>query len=1077
MAWDTLPNERNSPMRPFPRTALLVLSCLIGDLLWAQLPPGWSFANPRIIGTEQGLRSTAIRQVLQDEEGFIWIATADGLHRFDGHHMQVFLPDAQDSTTLPSADITALALQDGVLWVGTADAGLLRFDRRTHRSTRYDHRPSDLRSLDGDRVNWLMVDRKGQLFVGTNFGSICLHRPATGDFDRIAFPDHPDVYVDRMRTRTYAMVQDVQDEDTYWITTANGLLKLRAGNWAMQFLLMPEPVTANNLDKRTNNLRSLVQCPNGDLLLGTWGSGVLRYEPQRDRFTRYSILEDGAIRQFTNTYNAVMRGPDGSLWLGNNTAGLALLDTSTTTIRHLHADTLPGMEGMRGQGVWHMHFTSGGDLLVITRQDVRLFSPLRQHFTSWAFEAAYKHYVGRKGIMALLAMPDGTAIFGGTGLDGLYRIDPVTRKARYIPPPAEVWREAEREHFSVYGLLPHSNEQLLVMGWSKLYVLDLRTGRMDLAEGPFNDRAWNTFFHAIVRHSSGDIFILGRHDGLIRLSADLRRLRQYLPIPGDSTSLVHGNYLYAAAEDDSGRLWIGHEKGFAVFDPTKEVFENFDTTARSDSLATLKSVLSVARDARGRIWLADAQRGLVVVDDPAQRPIAMRTLQQGEGMLNEQAHGLLPDGNGGMWVMGPASVEHILPNGRSIGYRSAQGLPSTSTPGALALLSNGRLIGASGPNVFWEQVAGGTAPEPQLPVYIASVKVFERELDPLVNYRSWKELRFDHDQNFFSILLSTVDPRAVLDDRIEYELHPFSGGWTDAGPDRTAVFTNVPGGDYTFRARAVAADGTVLGTMEVPLIVIPPYWETWWFRSAALLTVLALIYAFYRIRINAVRKEAQLTTAFNKRLADVELTALRAQMNPHFLFNALNSIRHHVLNSRPDEADRYLSKFARLIRLILDHSDQRTVPLADELQALRLYLELEASRFDDKFSFHIQVDPSIDASTTMIPPMLIQPYLENAIWHGLMQKSEGGELVLRIARDGQRLRIEVEDDGIGRAKAAEIKSRSALKKRSMGMSITKQRLAMIEKQQGIRCDLQVQDLVLPDGEPGGTRITLMIPHT
>jgi sensor histidine kinase YesM len=291
------------------------------------------------------------------------------------------------------------------------------------------------------------------------------------------------------------------------------------------------------------------------------------------------------------------------------------------------------------------------------------------------------------------------------------------------------------------------------------------------------------------------------------------------------------------------------------------------------------------------------------------------------------------------------------------------------------------------------------------------------------------------------------------------------------------VFTNVPSGDYTFRARAVAADGSVLGQLEMPLVMVPPYWETWWFRSAMVLATLALIYAFYHIRINAIRKEARLTTAFNKRLADVELTALRAQMNPHFLFNALNSIRHHVLNSRPEEADRYLSKFARLIRLILDHSDQRTVPLADELQALRLYLELEASRFDDKFSFHIQVDPSIDASTTMIPPMLIQPYLENAIWHGLMQKSEGGELVLRIGREGDRLRIEVEDDGIGRAKAAEIKSRSALKKRSMGMSITQQRLAMIEKQQGIRCDLQVQDLVLPDGEPGGTRITLMIPHT
>lgn len=1064
-------------MRSPIRIALLLCCMIATSMLHAQLPPGWSFSNPVIIGADQGLRSTTIRQVVQDEEGFIWIATAKGLHRFDGEHMHVFLHDPSYSTSLPSSDITALALQDEVLWVGTADAGLLRFDRRTHHSTRHVNRPGDLRSLDGDRVNWLLVDRSGQLFVGTNFGSICLYRSATGDFDRIAFPRHPDVYVDRMRTRSYAMVQDVQDADTYWITTAHGLLKLTAGNWQMEFLLMHEPITANNLDKRTNNLRSMVQCPNGDLLLGTWGAGVLRYDPHRDRFTRYSILEDGAIRQFTNTYNAVMRGPDGSLWLGNNTAGLALLDTGTATIRHLHADAEHGMEGMRGQGVWDMHITASGDVLVTTRQDVRLFTPVRQHFATWTFEAAYKHYVGRKGIVAMLPMPDGTAVIGGSGLDGLYRIDPATHKVRYIPAPPEVWREPEREHFSVYGLLPHDNDQVLLMGWSKLYVLDLRTDRITLADGPFNARDWNTFFHGIVRHSSGDIFILGRHDGLIRLSADLRRMRQYLPVPSDSSSLGHGNYLYATAEDEKGHLWIGHEKGFAVFDPVHERFENFDATSRTDSLATLKSVVYVSRDARGRIWLADGQRGLVIVDDPAVRPITMRTLQKGNGMQNEQVHGLLPAGDGGMWVMGSGGVEKLLAEGGSTAYRTAQGLPATSTPGAMALLPDGRLIGASGPKVFWEQRQSTAGPRSPLPVHIASVKVFDRELDPLATYRSWSELRFQHDENFFSILLSAIDPRGIHTHRFEYDLHPFSGGWTDAGADRVAVFTNVPSGDYTFRARAVAADGSVLGQLEMPLVMVPPYWETWWFRSAMVLATLALIYAFYHIRINAIRKEARLTTAFNKRLADVELTALRAQMNPHFLFNALNSIRHHVLNSHPDEADRYLSKFARLIRLILDHSDQRSVPLAEELQALRLYLELEASRFDDKFSFQIQVDPPVDTSTTMIPPMLIQPYLENAIWHGLMQKSEGGELVLRIGREGDRLRIEVEDDGIGRAKAAEIKSRSALKKRSMGMSITQQRLAMIEKQQGIHCDLQVEDLVLPDGGPGGTRITLLIPLT
>ncbi|MEZ4758086.1 MAG: histidine kinase [Flavobacteriales bacterium] len=1058
-----------------PALIALLLSCIPGGgMLWARPPAGWSFTNPRIIGAEQGLLSTNIRQVVQDEEGFLWIATAGGLHRYDGHHMQVFLPQADVGNTLPSSDITALALQDSVLWVGTADAGLLRFDRRTHHYTRYKHLPADPRALDGDRVNWLVVDRNGRLFVGASFGSICRYRPGSDDFERIPFPRDPDMYVDRMRTHTHAMVQDVHDDRTYWITTARGLLKLREGTWEMEFLLMPGSEGASS-DRRVNSQRDIVQCPNGHLFMGTWGGGVLRYEPQRDRFTRYAITENGAVRQFTNTYNAVLCGPDGSLWAGNNTTGLAIIDTNAVAIEHLHADSIASMEGLRDQGIWHMHTTRRGDLLVVTRQDVRLFSPSRQHFATWSYRAAFKNYAGRKGISTVLPMPDGTALFGGTGLDGLYRIDPATRQVRYLPPPAEVWHEPEREHFTVQALLAHGHDKVLVLGWSQLYILDLVTGRMAPSEGPFNAGDWKTYFHDMVRHSSGDLFVLGRHDGLIRLGPDLRELRHYLPVPGDSSALGHGNYLLGAAEDRAGKLWVVHEKGFAIFDPVTERFENFDPGPRADSVAVLKRVVDVACDAKGRIWLADGHRGVVVVDEPSERPFAMRTLLQGNGLMNERAYALLPDAEGGMWVMGPSGVEHVLPGSRTEAFRTAQGLPSTSAGGALALLPDGRLIGASGPRVFWEQHTTADPVASQVPVYIASVKVFERELDPLFNYRSRSELRFRHDENFFSILLSTIDPRAVLDHRLMYELHPFSGGWTDAGPDRTAVFTNVPGGDYSFRARAVASDGSLLGEITLPLVIVPPYWETWWFRSAVVLAALALVYAFYRIRINAIRKEASLTTAFNKRLADVELTALRAQMNPHFLFNALNSIRHHVLNSRPDQADKYLSKFARLIRLILDHSDQRRVTLSDELQALRLYLELEASRFDDKFSFHIHVDPSIDVDSTMIPPMLIQPYLENAIWHGLMQKDAGGELSLRIGREGQRLRIEVEDDGIGRAKAAEIKSRSALKKRSMGMSITQQRLAMIEKQQGIRCDVQVEDLVLSDGEPGGTRITLMIP--
>lgn len=1063
-------------MRPFARTTLLLLCCLIGDLLWAQLPGRWSFANPRIIGQAEGLASTNIRDALMDDDGFLWIATANGLHRFDGSHMRVLRHDPMDSTSLPADDITCLLLaDDDALWVGTGSAGLARLDRASLRSKRFQHRPGDLRSISDAQVVWAMQDRAGALFFGTRYGAICRFNAEGGDFDRFAFPGSGDVYEDRMRTHSYRMVQDRYNDRVYWCATSNGILRLEAPHWSMRYLTMPEVSTLHNLHLRTNNFREVVQAPDGSLLATTWGAGVIHMDGTGTRFRRYAILQEGAIRQFANTFNALTVDADGSIWLGNNTTGLALLDTADRAVRMLQPAGRPELDGLKEQGVNSLRTTAQGDLLVITRQDVRIFSDARQRFHSLRFASKARPYVGMHVIRCLLPMDDGGVLLSGYGLDGIYRFDPRTSDLTRIAPPESVWNNPAREHFSVDGLVSTGPDEVLAVDAFKLYRIDLRTQRMALADGTFNERKWNGMFQGLFRHSSGDLYVLGRHDGVIRISSALNVRDQYLPDPQDPGTISNGNYIYTAVEDRAGRVWLGHDRGYSILDPITGRFLNLDTATRSDSIARLSDVRAMVRDADGRIWMTDGRQGLVVIDDPQGAPFATRTISRAGGLPFERVGTLFVDADDTLWLNGMGGLAQRTTGGWQV-IGTGSGLPNGALGGPLVRSTTGALVGAAGRMLFWEQGSlrdRGDAP-PRL--VLAALRIFDEETD-LRTVREDMALRFRHDQNFLKLAFSLVDVLGRHPHHIEYRLTPTLGDWLHAGADGVASFTNVPDGDHLLEARAVAPDGTVLATYGMPLTVTPPWWRTWWFRGAVVLAVLALIYTFYRMRINAIRKEARLTTAFNKRLADVELTALRAQMNPHFLFNALNSIRHHVLNSRPEEADRYLSKFARLIRLILDHSDQRSVPLAEELQALRLYLELEAARFDDKFRFHIQVDPSIDADSTMVPPMLVQPYLENAIWHGLMQKQEGGELSLRIAREGQRLRIDVVDDGIGRARAAEIKSRSALKKRSMGMSLTQQRLAMIEKQQGMRYEVHVEDLVLPDGEPGGTRVTLVIPTT
>jgi YD repeat-containing protein len=220
----------------------------------------------------------------------------------------------------------------------------------------------------------------------------------------------------------------------------------------------------------------------------------------------------------------------------------------------------------------------------------------------------------------------------------------------------------------------------------------------------------------------------------------------------------------------------------------------------------------------------------------------------------------------------------------------------------------------------------------------------------------------------------------------------------------------------------------------------------------------------------------QLELAFEQRLAEMEMGTLRAQMNPHFIFNCLNSIKLYATENDSQKAAGYLTKFSRLIRLVLENSRSEKVTLQNELEALRLYLEMEAMRFKDKLRFSLDTDPDIDLDFTEIPPLLIQPYVENAIWHGLMHKTEGGTVQIRVTQPGDNLlQITITDDGIGRARAAELRSKSATPRKSFGMAVTFERIALINQLYKTQTRVQISDLVDAGGGAAGTEVLLEIP--
>jgi hypothetical protein len=244
-----------------------------------------------------------------------------------------------------------------------------------------------------------------------------------------------------------------------------------------------------------------------------------------------------------------------------------------------------------------------------------------------------------------------------------------------------------------------------------------------------------------------------------------------------------------------------------------------------------------------------------------------------------------------------------------------------------------------------------------------------------------------------------------------------------------------------------------------------------------------VLFRNFLLRRSRLEKDLQIQKLESKKIAgemrektsELEMAAMRAQMNPHFIFNCLNAINHFILNNDSDLASEYLTKFSRLIRLVLNSSSNKFVPLIDELTTLKIYTELEQLRFRKHFDFVLYTDPDIDTERTLLPPMLMQPFVENAIWHGLMHTSYKGMLRINITQQDKVLRCVIEDNGIGRARSKSLKSKSASYKKSMGMDITRNRLKLLYDGNDKSQFMQITDLYDSDGNGSGTRVQLEIP--
>lgn len=330
---------------------------------------------------------------------------------------------------------------------------------------------------------------------------------------------------------------------------------------------------------------------------------------------------------------------------------------------------------------------------------------------------------------------------------------------------------------------------------------------------------------------------------------------------------------------------------------------------------------------------------------------------------------------------------------------------------------------------------------------------------------SKENLSLNYNENTISIACDVVYYDRPSKLKTRYRLSPYDSWVYPSRNNQVIHFASLAAGLYDFEFSASNGNGIWSTAIKKSFEIRPPFWKSWWFLILIFSLLGCISFLIYRIRLRQIGK----MHAMSLQLAELESESLRAQMNPHFVFNALNSIKSYIIKNDKENAADYLTTFSELIRAVLRNSIEKEISLEKELEALRLYLQIENLRLDNKFEFDIIVEDSIDSSQVAFPPLIIQPFVENSIWHGFINKKTQGYLQVNIKKVENDLIVIIEDDGIGREASKKIEIARS-RKRSYGIAITQTRLQNIME----HADIHIEDLY-HDGHSTGTRVSIRLP--
>ncbi|MCB9205488.1 MAG: histidine kinase [Flavobacteriales bacterium] len=573
-------------------------------------------------------------------------------------------------------------------------------------------------------------------------------------------------------------------------------------------------------------------------------------------------------------------------------------------------------------------------------------------------------------------------------------------------------------------------------------------GRLLAARGPLSIQKHKQSVDVLEGGNAKDIVALAVDTLLIATVTELAKLYPSYSGSWHRQTLREG-FCRSVVVTENGTIWAAFKDG--VFYGNDEKFEPF---LRNDKPVY---AAEITVDDADNLWIATISNGLLKISGA--QIVAEFNTSNGLGSNDLHCVSISHDT---VWVAHAQGLDRLV-NGEFHHFNLLDGMPLKEANDILVEDGFVYLASHSGLTILPTTTEAENQTAPKL--FANSLFLGDSSISTSEN------TSYRYDQNELKIDLSVLAFRSRGTCKVKYRLDGLDTTWAEQSGNRIEIVYNaLPAGDFQFEAVALNEDGVPSDeTVSFSFTIKPPFWQTWWFYLLAAILTIGVVSVLFSLRIRHIRRKAALEHA----VVSSKLTALRSQMNPHFLFNALNSIQELVLIHDTKNAIRYLGTFSGLTRKILENSAKETVRLSEELDMLNQYLELEKLRFGDSLQINMEVGSQIDTEGIRIPPMLIQPYVENALKHGLLHLQSDRKLHLKFEQKADFLIVEIEDNGVGRAKAEEF-AKQKKKHQSFSSEATENRLHSMKNVKGISGSVEVADL--HEGEKAvGTKVTLVIP--